>query len=74
MILGAKRLFHFLLLISVLTITPCKLEAQLLGGAKTTTEEPVKTPDDSLGRRTPQGTVNGFIKAIGDQNYLRASQ
>jgi len=74
MILGTKRLFHFLLVISVLTITPCKLEAQLLGGAKTTTEEPVKTPDDSLGRRTPQGTVNGFIKAIGDQNYLRASQ
>ncbi|WP_244248523.1 mechanosensitive ion channel family protein [Flavobacterium foetidum] len=43
-------------------------------GTKTATEEPVKSPEDSLGRRTPQGTINGFIKAIGDQNYLRASQ
>ena len=74
MMVDAKRLLSFLLFLSVLMITPCKLEAQLLGGAKTTTEEPVKVPDDSLGRRTPQGTVNGFIKAIGDQNYLRASQ
>lgn len=74
MILDTKRLFSFLLLMTLVVIAPCKLEAQLLGTAKTTAEEPVKTPDDSLGRRTPQGTVNGFIKAIGDQNYLRASQ
>ncbi|RED23297.1 MscS family membrane protein [Flavobacterium cutihirudinis] len=73
MILGAKRLFYLLLLI-VLLIKPHTAEAQLLGSAKTTTEEPEKTPEDSLGRRTPQGTVNGFIKAISDQNYLRASQ
>ncbi|MBO9584329.1 MAG: mechanosensitive ion channel family protein [Flavobacterium sp.] len=74
MILGTKRLLSFLLFMAVLMIAPCKMQAQLLGAAKTPTEEPVKTPDDSLGRRTPQGTVNGFIKAIGDQNYLRASQ
>lgn len=73
MISGAKRLFYLLLLI-VLLIKPHTAEAQLLGSAKTTTEEPEKTPEDSLGRRTPQGTVNGFIKAISDQNYLRASQ
>ena len=30
-------------------------------------------PDDSLGRRTPRGTVNGFIKAVAEQNYIRAS-
>lgn len=73
MISGTKRLLFFFLLILVL-IKPFTAGAQLLGGAKTTTEEPVKIPDDSLGRRTPQGTVNGFIKALGDQNYLRASQ
>jgi len=73
MISGTKRLLFFFLLILVL-IKPFIAGAQLLGGAKTTTEEPVKIPDDSLGRRTPQGTVNGFIKALGDQNYLRASQ
>ncbi|WP_125723515.1 mechanosensitive ion channel family protein [Flavobacterium ustbae] len=74
MILGAKRLFSFLLLLLAVAITPSRMEAQLLGTPKTTAEEPAKVPDDSLGRRTPQGTVNGFIKAIGDQNYLRASQ
>lgn len=37
-------------------------------------EEEVKIPDDSLGRRTPRGTVNGFIKAVSEQNYLRASR
>lgn len=73
MILGVKRFlsgFIFMLIFVLPQIT----EAQLLGSVKTGTEEPAKTPDDSLGRRTPQGTVNGFIKAIGDQNYLRASQ
>ena len=73
MILGIKRLLPFVLLM-ISFITPHNMKAQLLGSAKTTTEEPAKTPDDSLGRRTPQGTVNGFIKALADQNYLRASQ
>ncbi len=73
MILATKRLLSFLLLITALLIQPNSMNAQLLG-TKTAVEEPVKTPEDSLGRRTPQGTVNGFIKAIGDQNYLRASQ
>ncbi|WP_253251084.1 mechanosensitive ion channel family protein [Flavobacterium sp. ACN6] len=50
------------------------MTAQLLGSGKSPVEEPLKEPEDSLGRRTPQGTVNGFIKAIGDQNYIRASQ
>lgn len=67
-----KRLLFYLLL--AVLLAPNVMTAQLLGPAKTTTEEPAKTPEDSLGRRTPQGTVNGFIKAIGDQNYLRASQ
>ncbi|MFD1602207.1 mechanosensitive ion channel family protein [Flavobacterium artemisiae] len=73
MILVVKRLLSFILLLTLL-IKPESVTAQLLGSAKTAVEEPAKTPEDSLGRRTPQGTVNGFIKAIGDQNYLRASQ
>lgn len=67
-----KRLLFYLVL--ALLVIPNAMTAQLLGPAKTTIEEPAKSPEDSLGRRTPQGTVNGFIKAIGDQNYLRASQ
>jgi len=74
MILGVKRLLSYLLLLMSFLLTSNTAEAQLLGTSKATTEEPVKTPEDSLGRRTPQGTVNGFIRAIGDQNYLRASQ
>lgn len=73
MILQVKRLFFSVLLLLVLFISPNVVKAQLLGPAKTT-EVTEKIPDDSLGRRTPQGTVNGFIRAIGDQNYLRASQ
>ncbi|RNI27153.1 mechanosensitive ion channel family protein [Rufibacter immobilis] len=30
-------------------------------------------PDDSLGRRTPRGTVEGFIQAISEQNYAKAA-
>ena len=67
-----RRLLFYLLL--ALFLKSNRVEAQLLSSGKPTIEEPAKTPEDSLGRRTPQGTVNGFIKAIGDQNYLRASQ
>lgn len=34
----------------------------------------IETPPDSLGRRTPRGTVNGFLDAVANQNYIRASQ
>ena len=72
MSLDVKRLPLYLLL--SLLLIPNIMAAQLLGSGKTTIEEPAKSPEDSLGRRTPQGTINGFIKAIADQNYLRASQ
>jgi len=71
MILDIKRLLLCMLFALLL---PNTTMAQLLGAAKTPVEESVKVPEDSLGRRTPQGTVNGFIKDIGEQNYLRASQ
>ncbi|MEL1255225.1 mechanosensitive ion channel family protein [Flavobacterium sp. DGU38] len=74
MILGTKRFLSNFLLLMALLVMPNTVSSQLLGSAKTVTEEPEKIPEDSLGRRTPQGTVNGFIKAIADQNYLRASQ
>lgn len=60
--------FFFWILLSFLT-----LNAQLLPTASETKEE-VKIPDDSLGRRNPRGTVNGFLKAVSEQNYNRASQ
>ena len=49
--------------------------AQLPTGNKAkpeTTARPV--PVDSLGRQTPRGTVQGFIKAVGNENYARAAR
>ena len=31
-------------------------------------------PEDSLGRRTPRGTVLGFIESVSEENYARAAQ
>ncbi|HEU4496354.1 MAG TPA: mechanosensitive ion channel domain-containing protein [Flavobacterium sp.] len=43
-------------------------------GNGTEKEPELEIPDDSLGRRTPRGTVSGFIEAVASQNYARASQ
>lgn len=38
-------------------------------------EAPVREfPEDTLNRRTPRGTVNGFIKAVAEQNFTRAGR
>jgi len=68
-----KSKLHLLTVLTLLIILPYNSNAQLLGTGKATPEADT-TPGDSLGRRTPQGTVNGFIKALSEQNYLRASQ
>lgn len=63
----------FLLFVALLAM-PYAATAQLLG-PKTEKAEPEKEAvPDSLGRRTPNGTVKGFIQAMADQNYTRASQ
>lgn len=51
-------------------------QAQLIPGTQTQEEKPVEPvfPKDSLNRRTPRGTVNGFVKAVANQNYVQASQ
>jgi len=72
MSLDFRRLLFYMLV--VMFFHPNTAHAQLLGTGTAKTEEPAKTPEDSLGRRTPQGTINGFIRAIAEQNYLRASQ
>lgn len=63
-----------LLLILLLSVMPYAANAQLLTAPKDKSEDAPKSEPDTLGRRTPQGTVNGFIKAIAEQNYMRASQ
>jgi len=62
-------------IIIILFGLPQLSHGQLLGATSKDTETP--TPEfaaDSLGRRNPRGTVDGFLKAMGDQNYTRASQ
>lgn len=62
------RLFTLFLLFTVAG------NAQLLPGTSGEPADPVEeTPKDSLNRRTPRGTVEGFISAIGESNYVRAS-
>ena len=69
-----KLTSHYIFfLFSILFLTISQVNAQLLPTASETKEE-VKIPDDSLGRRNPRGTVNGFLKAVSEQNYNRASQ
>lgn len=67
------RLLLMLLLLSVMLV-PYSASAQLIPGTKPAAEEPEKQPEDSLGRNTPQGTVNGFISAVSEGNYKRASE
>ncbi|AHM61132.1 MscS mechanosensitive ion channel [Flammeovirgaceae bacterium 311] len=58
--------------------SPRLAQAQLLpdtSAEEEQVEEPIpEWPEDSLGRRTPRGTVYGFIKAAANQNYSRASR
>ena len=60
--------------ILLLLISGTETRAQLFqtDTAKATTEEKA-FPPDSLGRRTPRGTVEGFLRAVASQNYTSAA-
>ncbi|AWH85655.1 mechanosensitive ion channel protein MscS [Flavobacterium album] len=62
-------------LIVLLFMMALSANAQLLPGTSAKPADAVaETPKDSLGRRTPRGTVEGFISAIGEADYVKASQ
>lgn len=69
--------FSAILLSWALLLVPDNADAQIPGlsadTAKATEAAPV-WPTDSLGRRSPRGTVEGFLKAVGSQNYKNASR
>ncbi len=65
---------HLALLALLLTVFPASLSAQLLGTATPTEQKAEPSEPDSLGRRTPRGTIEGYLKAMSEQNYNRASQ
>lgn len=66
-----------LLLTTVLSLSPTSAlaaEAGLLGIGSTNSEESVRTPiPDSFGRDTPRQTVQGFIAALSENDFLLAS-
>ena len=65
-----------IILAAVLLCGPAEVSAQEIPGPTAQEQEPEirEFPEDSLGRRTPRGTISGFIEAVADQNYSRASR
>ncbi len=62
-------------LLASLLLAAITANAQLLPGTSNKpADTAAETPKDSLGRRTPRGTVEGFISAIGEADYIQASQ
>ncbi|WP_237144848.1 mechanosensitive ion channel family protein [Pontibacter pamirensis] len=69
-------LFFIICSILVLQFPIYQAHAQLLSTDTTNNTEQVEPEwaNDSLGRRTPRGTVEGFIKAVANEDYAKAAQ
>lgn len=73
------RISHFRTLLFFLFLTlslPQLSQAQIPGQQKDEQEKEAlpEWPDDPLDRRTPRGTVAGFIKAVADKDFLQAGE
>lgn len=69
--------YHFWILIFLISfLFPARLEAQLIPGVQPEPKEEVipEWADDSLGRRTPRGTISGFITAVASKDYEKAGR
>ena len=64
------KIFLFCLLFLGLAEVPAQAQQQV---ADSTAALVPNWPADSLGRRTPRGAVQGFIKAIAQENYTKAA-
>lgn len=63
--------FRLILLINILALLPMASFAQET--EQDTVAAAPAWPEDSLGRRTPRGTVTGFFSAVADQDYTKAA-
>ncbi len=80
--MAKNSFFHHLILAALFSVffygTYPESQAQVIPGTNTETEaeetQEVKWAEDSLSRRTPQGTVMGFINSVSNQNYSRAKR
>lgn len=70
----SKFFLFFTCILCLWTSNP--VYSQLIPGQQSqeTTEETEEYPEDPFGRRTPRGTVNGYIRAMAERDYDRASQ
>lgn len=69
-----RKIFTLIIYIFFLLPAP-EANAQFFGAAsEAPKEDAASTSADSLGRDNPRGAVSGFFKAVGDQNYIRASR
>lgn len=68
--------FTFILPILLVLFSSEPVYSQLLptGLTEQTDSDKPEFEKDSLGRRTPRGTVNGFVIAVADQDYIKASR
>lgn len=67
---------HFLLyfiIASALGMNGTQAQTNLFSSDTAAAEAAPAIPPDSLGRRTPRGTVEGFISAVAEENYEKAS-
>jgi MscS family membrane protein len=65
---------HFWKVFLLLLFFNLPLKAQLTPGQQENEQEVEETwPEDPLGRRTPRSSIAGFISAVADKNYARAS-
>lgn len=69
------RKFYVLIIFTFFLLSNADAFAQLFPSA-TEAKEAIapEFSEDSLGRRTPRGTVSGYFQAVGNKNYQRASQ
>jgi len=70
----SKPIRYLFIFFWILVASPVEITAQILSTGTTENKEEPVVPQDSLGRTTPRGTVSGFLKAVSEQNYIRASQ
>lgn len=70
--------YHFwIAFILMLFLQPFTLNAQLLNKSQNKEDQQEEIPEwseDSLGRRSPRGTVYGFITAVANKNYEKAGR
>lgn len=64
---------HFLLVFFTLGALTSYGQDGFLKSDTTAAEAAPALPPDSLGRRTPRGTVEGFISAVAEENYEKAA-